>query len=241
MNNLTGAAKFRALQRRLVPREAYLEKREYMAATKKLRDALIAAEKVDSMYKQAVHECGHAVVALHHGLAVDCIVLAKKTALGRQSFCSFASNMDGGLLAVRQDWYLQALVAGAVSGYMRCHDIAHESSDEIIFRDGTDAHQIALVLDSSESTKIWDTALSQSVIGLTVTGLPTEHVKVLIEAVQNAQTILRTHDLKFKALAQALCDTWDAQDENREERARLDREMISSVWEKTKTEERENV
>ena len=231
-SNPTGSAEFKVLQRRLVPRKAYLEKREYMVATKKLRDAINAADKVDSMSKHAAHECGHAVVALHHGLVVDCIVLAKKTAIGRQSFCSFASNRDGGLFEVRQDWYLQALVAGAVSGYMRCYDITHDSSDEIIFRDGTDAHRIALLLDSSESTKVWDIALSQSIIGLTVTGLPTQHVKVLIEAVQNAQTILRTHDLKFKALAKALWDTWDAQDADREEWARLDRETISSVWAK---------
>ncbi len=130
--------------------------------------------------------------------------------------------------------HLQMLMAGVIAGFMYCGFVTGENtfSKEKLFSDISDAALIAAVLNpgkpSNTKTKEWDTALHQLTMGLRVTArLSKRNIETLRRAVQSIKEILRTHDLKLRALAQAL---WDNRHKDPDAHARLSHEEIMDIW-----------
>lgn len=209
MSNLTGfrSADFRALRRRLVPRKTYSDKCEYMAATKKLRDAIEKSKAVTNEEAAFMHELGHAALAMHHSMEIKKIVVRSVLAVcesqmlpavegstflsrGREEMCKAPTEEEVPRL-------LQMLCAGIIAAFngMYCYIDGARSLRSTIFHDGCDADCIARVLQLKGSpyharVKV-HTMILQLLLGLKVTiRLPAESFSALRKAVCDAERVV---------------------------------------------------
>jgi hypothetical protein len=243
MSNITGfrSADFRALQRRLVPRKAYTDKCEYMAATKKLRDAIKKSKAVTNEQAALLHELGHAVLTMHHNMEIEKIVVKRSTAI-------FESQMlpavDGSVWLARGIGemckepteeevppLIQMLCAGIISEFNGFQYIdGARSMRNTIFHNGCDADYIVRVLRLKESpyrarVKV-HTMILQLLLGLKVTvRLPADSFNALRKAVCDAQRIVLANGNVITEMY--MQDHSDPNDKN--VYARLGKEEIA-VW-----------
>jgi hypothetical protein len=209
MSNLTGfkSADFRALQCRLVPRKAYSNKGEYLSATKKIRNAITKSKTVTNEGAAFMHELGHAVLAMHHNMEVEKVVVRRGAAIhesqvlpavegstflsrGIEEMCKAPTEEEVPSL-------LQMLCAGIIAAFngMYCYIDGARSLRSTIFHNGCDADYIVRVLQLKESpygarVKV-HTMILQLLLGLKVTvRLSAESSSALHKAVCDAQRIV---------------------------------------------------
>jgi len=208
MSNITGfrSADFRALQRRLVPRKAYTDKCEYMAATKNLRDAIKKSKAVKNEEAAFLHELGHAVLAIHHDMEIEKLVVRRGTAILESQMLR---AVDGSVWLTRSAEeickepteeevppLIQMLCAGIISALNGFHYIdGAYSMRSTIFHNGCDADYIVRVLrlkgSSYNARAKVHTIILQLLLGLKVTvRLPAESFDALRKAVGDAQKIV---------------------------------------------------